>query len=101
MDRTIGKARAGLALSGVLAGWHLAWSILVALGVAQAVVDFILWLHFIQPVYRIQPFELGRAALLVAVTAVIGFVLGAAFAALWNVTHRQRPDVSSVGRSLT
>lgn len=101
MDRRIDKTKAGLALGGVLAGWHLAWSILVALGVAQAVVDFVLWLHFIQPVYRVEPFALGRAALLVAVTAVVGFVLGAVFAAFWNAAHRERPDISSIGRSLT
>ncbi len=101
MDRKINKMKSGLVLGGVVAGWHLAWSILVAFGIAQAVVDFVLWLHFIQPVYRVEPFELGRAALLVAVTAVIGFVLGAAFAALWNAAHRERPEVSSIGRSLT
>jgi hypothetical protein len=49
-------------------------------GWAQIVADFIFWRHFIKPVYVIEQFAIERAAILLAVTAAAGFVLGAAFA---------------------
>ena len=53
---------------------------MVALGWAQRVIDCIFWMHFIKPVLVIKPFELARAAILIAVTAGIGFMIGSAFA---------------------
>lgn len=63
------------------------WSLLVALGLAQLVVDWIFRLHFIQPPYTITGFNLGTAAILIVVTSVIGFVMGWLFAAIWNLLH--------------
>jgi hypothetical protein len=80
--------RAGLVLGALVGGWHLLWSLLVALGVAQPLIDFIFWIHFIKPVYIIEPFGFGRAAILVLVTAAIGYAIGFAFAVLWNRVHR-------------
>jgi uncharacterized membrane protein len=67
---------------------HVLWVALVASGWAQAVIDFIFRLHFIQPVFAIQPFGIGTACLLVAITSLIGYGLGAGFAWLWNRLHR-------------
>jgi hypothetical protein len=86
---TINPVKAGLVLGAVIALWHLSWSLLVALGWAQSFVDFIFWIHFIKSVYVVETFNPGRAAILVAVTAAIGFVIGSVFAALWNWVHRQ------------
>jgi hypothetical protein len=86
---TINPVRAGLVLSAVIGLWHLSWSLLVALGWAQSFVDFIFWIHFVKPVYVVETFNPGRAAILVAVTAAIGFVIGSVFAVLWNWVHRQ------------
>lgn len=86
---TINPVRAGLVLGAVIGLWHLSWSLLVALGWAQSFVDFIFWIHFIKPVYVVETFNPGRAAILVAVTAAIGFVIGSVFAVLWNWVHRQ------------
>lgn len=80
--------KAGLQLGALFGGWHLLWSLLVALGVAQQLIDFIFWIHFIKPVYVIESFVFGRAAILVLVTAAIGYVTGIAFAMLWNRVHR-------------
>jgi len=62
---------------------------LVAAGWAQPVIDFVFWMHFIKPVYVIQPFNLGTATVLVVVTVVIGFVVGSVFAVLWNWFHKR------------
>jgi hypothetical protein len=88
MNSHISPAKAGLTLGAVLGGWHLTWSVLVALGLAQSVADFIFWMHFIKPVYVIENFDIARAGILVVVTALVGFVLGAVFAWVWNAAHR-------------
>jgi hypothetical protein len=38
---SINPNKAGLALAALMAAWHLAWSVLVALGLAQPLIDFI------------------------------------------------------------
>ncbi|MBS0579601.1 MAG: hypothetical protein JSR36_10100 [Proteobacteria bacterium] len=84
---TIHPGRAGLVVAILLGGWHLAWAVLVAIGWAQPLIDFIFWIHFIQPVYVVENFSIAIAALLIAVTAGIGYALGWAFALLWNRVH--------------
>jgi hypothetical protein len=81
---TISQNKAGLVVAALLGGWHLFWSSLVALGLAQPLIDFVFWIHFIKPVYVIEPFSLGRAGILVAVTATVGYAVGYLFALLWN-----------------
>jgi hypothetical protein len=75
-------------LAAVLGTWHLLWSLLVALGWAQGLINFIFWIHFIRPVYIIENFEIGRALLLIAVTSAIGYSVGWSFAMLWNKFHK-------------
>ena len=84
----ISVGKAGVVLGVLLGGWHLCWSVLVALHWAQPVIDFVFWMHFIKPVYVIEPFEIGRAVILVVVTTGIAFVIGAAFALIWNALHK-------------
>ena len=64
----VSKHKAGLALGLILGLWHLTWSLLVAIGVAQVFLDWIFRLHFIQPPYTIAPFRFGLAVALIAVT---------------------------------
>jgi hypothetical protein len=84
----IGINRTGLVLGLVLGTIHLFWTVLVAAGVAQAVMDFVFRLHFIRPVYVIEPFSLIHALALVLLTAASGYCIGALFALLWNRFHR-------------
>ncbi len=84
----IGMNHTGVVLGCLFGAMHLGWLLLVATGVAQPVADFVFWLHFIKPVWVIEPFEPFRAVGLVVVTAAIGYFIGATFALIWNHLHR-------------
>ena len=80
--------KTGLVLGAVIGGWHLCWATLVGLGFAQPVIDFVFWMHFIKPIYLVEPFEIARAAILLIVTAALGFAIGSVFAMIWNAVHK-------------
>jgi len=84
----LSPAKAGLAFGLFLGGLHALWCVLVAAGVAQTLLDFVFWLHFIRPPFMLEPFEVIRALLLVVVTSTIGFAIGAVLAAIWNSVQR-------------
>ncbi len=84
----IKPSRAALVFGSLAGGWHLLWSLLVALHWAQPLIDFIFWIHFIKPVYVVEGFGLGRALILIAVTSTIGGGVGYFFGLLWNRIHR-------------
>lgn len=88
MVAPINPTKSGLVLAVLMGGWHLLWSLLVLFGFAQAVVDFIFWVHFIKPVYLVEPFQAAVAAVLVVTTVVLGYVVGWLFGTLWNWVHR-------------
>ena len=79
---------AALVLAILLGAWHLLWALLVATGWAQPLIDFIFRIHFIRPVYIVEPFNIVTALLLVGITASIGYVIGWCFAILWNKLHQ-------------
>lgn len=93
--------RAGLAFGTLLGGLHAIWSITVALGWAQAIMDFVFWMHMIKPVYIVGPFSFGIALILVAVTGAIGFVGGFVFATIWNWLHQERQQATPHAGELT
>ncbi len=74
-------------LGAFLGLMHLAWSLLVAAGLAQMLIDFILKLHFIKPIFSLSPFELRTAVTLVIVTSALGYFFGWVLAAIWNRLH--------------
>lgn len=86
--RAISARRTALTFALLLGGFHLLWAVLVAIRLAQPLSDFIFRIHFIRPVYVIQPFELGVAIGLVALTTGIGAMVGWCFASIWNGLHR-------------
>ncbi|MDP2374347.1 hypothetical protein [Reyranella sp.] len=60
----------------------------MAIGIAQPVIDFVVWLHFIKPVHVIEPFELGRAAVLVVVAGLLGLAIESVFAVAWSISRK-------------
>jgi hypothetical protein len=84
----ISVGKSGLVLGIVLGGYHLCWSALVALDWAQPVIDFVFWMHFIKPIFVIEPFATGKAIILLFVTAGVGSVIGSVFALVWNALHK-------------
>ena len=84
----INPLKAGVTFGALLGGYHVCWAILVALGWAQPLVDFVFWMHFIQPVFVVRPFNLATAATLIVFTSIAGFISALLFALLWNILHR-------------
>ncbi|HYL87020.1 MAG TPA: hypothetical protein VE263_22545 [Candidatus Angelobacter sp.] len=81
--------KAGLVLAALLGGWHWIWAMLVALGWAQPVLNFVFWMHFLKPPFSVAPFSAGVAAVLIIVTVALGYVMGYILGVLWNWIHRQ------------
>jgi len=78
------KNQLGLAFGGLLALMHAAWSVIIALGYGQALLDWIFGLHMISSGFAVMPFSLSHALILVIFTFVVGYVLGWLLAAIWN-----------------
>lgn len=83
-----------LIVGAFLGGFHLLWAILVAAGYAQAVLDWVYWVHFLSNPFMLDVFDPTRAVILVAFTFVVGYVGGYVFSLLWNnmcrTKHRRR-----------
>ncbi len=88
MQHHLSPGKTALAVGVFLGGWHVIWSLLVALNWAQPLYDFILWAHMIHLQLTIGPFDLVAAATLVVVTSLLGCVIGSVFAVVWNTFHK-------------
>ncbi len=84
----IDSKKTALALGFFFAGFHLVWSLLVLFGWAQAVLDFIFWIHMLRAVYLVDTFNLVAALALVVITFFIGALIGFVFAKIWNWLHK-------------
>jgi len=84
----LNPTKTGLALGKLLGGLHLIWAILVALGLAQAVVNFSMWAHMVSVPFVVQTFVLSAAITVVVVATIVGYILGYVFAKIWNWLHR-------------
>jgi hypothetical protein len=81
-------SRVGIVVGALIGGWHLVWSLLVLIGWAQPIIDFIFWAHMIKPVYVVRSFNLAAAIMLIAITALIGYIFGFAGTIIWNRIRR-------------
>ncbi len=82
--------KVGLIVGLFLGGWHAFWSLLIFIGLAQPLIDWIFWLHMITPVYHVTGFNATQAGLLILVTFGIGYLAGYLFAMLWNSLQKKR-----------
>jgi hypothetical protein len=60
----------GIALGSFLAMWHTLWALLVWVGAAQRLIDFISRLHMITPPYKVSAFGFVTALALVLTNGV-------------------------------
>lgn len=80
--------KTALTFGFLLGGWHIVWSLLVALGWAQSIIDFIFWAHMISLPIVVKPFDATAAVALIIITTIIGYIFGYAMAVIWNKLHR-------------
>lgn len=80
--------KAGLALGGLIGLAHLVWGLLVAFGMAQAWMDWIYSLHFLNNPFTVQSFNATLWLTLIVVTAVVGYIFGYVFAMIWNKVNK-------------
>lgn len=80
----VNRNRLGLVFASTLGLWHLTWSLLVAFGLAQWLIDWVFRLHFIQPPYTITQFKPALAAALILITSTLGYIIGWVMAGIWN-----------------
>jgi hypothetical protein len=78
----------GLAVGGVFAAWHLLWSLLVAAGWAQPLIDSVYRMHFLEVPIMVLPFDVSTAVSLVFVTFIVGYLIGYVFGTVWNRLHQ-------------
>ncbi len=88
MDHHLNPQKAAITVGLFIGGWHLVWSLLVAFGWAQPLVDFVLWMHMISLPYVVRPFDVSAAITLIILTTVAGYIFGLIFARIWNRMHR-------------
>lgn len=75
--------KVGFVIGGLLGGWHLLWSLLVLLGWAQPVLDFIFWMHMIHPIYFVKSFDSVAAVTLILITTATGYGFGYVGGVMW------------------
>ena len=80
--------KTGMALGGFAGFAHILWSALVAIGLAQAWIDWIFQLHMIESQFQVGEFSLGTALTLVVVTTIVGYVAGWILGNIWNWVQR-------------
>jgi len=78
------KNKFGLVFGFFFAFFHLVWIILVAVGLAQLFLDFILNIHMVYNPFLVSPFSLSRSIILLIFTFIIGYVFGYVLAFFWN-----------------
>lgn len=84
----LNEHKTAMALGLFLGGWHFVWSVLVALGFAQMLMNWSFSWHMLSNPFIVQPFVLTNALMLIIVTFAVGYVVGYVFATVWNKVHK-------------
>jgi len=83
--KKLSEYQTGLVLGAFFGLAHAVWAFVVYLGFAQTWLDFVLDLHFLENPFIVSAFDMQKAVMLVAVTAIVGYVAGFVFANVWNL----------------
>ena len=81
------KNKIGLVFGSFAGFVHLVWSVLVALGWAQPLINFIYNLHMLANPPVVMAFSISKAIALILVTFAVGYIVGRVFAFLWSKIH--------------
>lgn len=81
MTKALSPHRLGIAFGLSLGIFHALWATAVAISpsMVEAFYKWILDLHFITIPISINPFEIGKAAMLVIITTIFGYLGGMIF----------------------
>jgi hypothetical protein len=93
MNMEINKNKTGLAFGFLVCFFHLVWSILVAIGVAQVLINFVFNIHMLAVPIIVMPFSLIRALTLIIVTFIVGYVFGWLMAFFWNKFFKEKEKI--------
>ena len=86
--QNINVSKSGFIFGSFMGLWHLVWSFMVGVGIAQGLLDWIYGLYFLNNPFQVTPFSVLNALYLIVVTTLIGFGGGCFFAFLWNKFHK-------------
>jgi len=86
----INKNKTGLTFGFLISSMHLFWGVLVALGIAQVLLNFILDIHMLSMPIIVTPFNLIKTFELILITFVIGYVFGWLMAFFWNKCFEEK-----------
>ncbi|HLF54030.1 MAG TPA: hypothetical protein VI544_02515 [Candidatus Nanoarchaeia archaeon] len=89
MREILNKHKSGLIFGTFAALLHAIWSVIVALGFGQGIVNFITALHFFSASEVVQPFVFGNALMLIITAFVVGYALGFIFASVVNFYNKK------------
>ncbi len=82
------KNKVALVLGSFVGLVHLGWSLLIAFGWAEPLINFIYKMHSLNNPFTVMPFDLMRSVELVVITFLVAYVVGYVFATIWNKIHR-------------
>lgn len=86
--KELNEQKVALTFGLFIGGWHLVWTVLIVLGLAQPLLNFIFWIHMLSNPYQVTGFTLMQSATLIVVTGCVGYVGGWVFAKVWNTMHK-------------
>lgn len=82
--KELNPPKVALALGLFFAAVHVIWALLVLVGWAQSLVNFIYGVHMLSVPYEVLAFNYSTAGLLIIVTFGVGYLIGWIFSLVWN-----------------
>lgn len=86
--KKLDEQKTGIFFGFIFGMLHFLWSLLVAFGLSQGLLDWIIGLHFLNNPFQVNDFSIVTAVTLVVFTSIVGGVFGWMFAYVWNKIHK-------------